>query len=366
MDPLTHALLGATVGQALCGGTLGKRALLWGAVGGVLPDLDMVAVVTGPMGEFLHHRGPTHSLLLGLGGGLAIGYALGRRRAAAEPGTLAAWMGLLAASILSHPLLDLFTTYGIRLLWPFSNRRFALDAVPIVDPVYTLLLLAAVVLGWRKGSLSDVARISAGTVLALTTVYLFYGLWLNGRAEARARASLAGEGIHGADVRAHPTLLQLYLRRLVVREGRELRVGWLSLWGNTPPVWHRVVVPEDPLIAKARDSDEGRILEWFAAGETAFRLENTPSGPVVEIDDLRYGFPTQPQEGLWGIRFRFGSDGRPLGGVERFHRSWPLPAARIPAEIWRLTFRAGGARRRRNSRRRRRSRRRSLPGWTPW
>ena len=43
MDTLTQGLLGATCGQALYGRRLGKSAITWGALVGMVPDLDMLA-----------------------------------------------------------------------------------------------------------------------------------------------------------------------------------------------------------------------------------------------------------------------------------------------------------------------------------
>ena len=44
MDTATQALLGAVVGQAGFSHKLGRRALIWGAVGGLLPDLDVFSI----------------------------------------------------------------------------------------------------------------------------------------------------------------------------------------------------------------------------------------------------------------------------------------------------------------------------------
>jgi len=338
MDTLTQALLGATFGQAGFGHRLGRRAVVWGALAGVIPDLDIVAAATGPMGEFLYHRGPTHSLWFGPLAGAAIGYAFWRWHARQERGTLAAWSGLFVVAILTHPLLDVFTTYGTQLLWPFSHRRFALDGIAIVDPVYSLALVAALIVGRRRGEGSRVARAAAAVALAVTTVYLFHGVWLNRETEARVRSGLEAEGIRGADVEAYPTLLQIYLRRVVVRHGDEVRVGWLSLWNPKPPAWQRFTLARHPLIDKARRSEEGRIFEWFALGQTSPRIEMTAEGAVVEIDDLRYGFPSRPEEGLWGLRFRFDGAGRLAAPVHRFNRPLPLPAGAALAQIWRFTF----------------------------
>ena len=76
MDPLTQGLLGATCGQALYGRRLGKSAITWGALVGVLPDLDIVATPLAPMAEWLWHRGPTHALWFGLVVGPALGWLI--------------------------------------------------------------------------------------------------------------------------------------------------------------------------------------------------------------------------------------------------------------------------------------------------
>jgi inner membrane protein len=68
MEPVTQGLLGAAFGQALCGKSLGKRALTFGAFAGMLPDVDVVMNWSGPMGEFLYHRGFTHSVGSGRSG----------------------------------------------------------------------------------------------------------------------------------------------------------------------------------------------------------------------------------------------------------------------------------------------------------
>ena len=85
MDPPTHGLLGAALGQAFFGRTLGRRALLWGAVGGMLPDVDIVMTATGPMGEWLYHRGVTHALCLPPLVGPLLGALVWRRERRRDP-----------------------------------------------------------------------------------------------------------------------------------------------------------------------------------------------------------------------------------------------------------------------------------------
>ena len=44
MDSLTQIVLGAAVGEATLGRKVGNKALLWGAIAGTIPDLDVVYI----------------------------------------------------------------------------------------------------------------------------------------------------------------------------------------------------------------------------------------------------------------------------------------------------------------------------------
>ena len=64
MDSLTQIVLGAACGEAVAGKKLGNRAMLWGAVGGTIPDLDVFAVFfTDEITSTSFHRGFMHSML---------------------------------------------------------------------------------------------------------------------------------------------------------------------------------------------------------------------------------------------------------------------------------------------------------------
>ncbi|TNE54673.1 MAG: metal-dependent hydrolase [Bacteroidetes bacterium] len=64
MDSLTQIVLGAACGEAVAGRKLGNRAMLWGAIGGTIPDLDVMAeFFTDRMTAMAFHRGFMHSML---------------------------------------------------------------------------------------------------------------------------------------------------------------------------------------------------------------------------------------------------------------------------------------------------------------
>ena len=64
MDSLTQIVLGAACGEAVAGRKLGNRAMLWGAIGGTIPDLDVFAhFFTDHINAVSFHRGFMHSFL---------------------------------------------------------------------------------------------------------------------------------------------------------------------------------------------------------------------------------------------------------------------------------------------------------------
>ena len=322
MDPFSQALLGAAVGYGVAGRRLGRRAALWGALAGAAPDLDMLF---GPdfFTQLRVHRGVTHSLWFGPVVGTVWAWALVRRwRRRGRPEPLLPWIGVFVLALLSHPLLDVCTTYGTQLLAPFSDARFAWHAVPVIEPRYTLILLAGLAAaGWLR---------SRGHAIALLTVlvsscYLGWGWWLNQRAIAAAEAQLAAAGLT-AEVHAFPAFMQLAQRRLVAFTADEVRVGLVDAADPGCIAWDRAPRAPDPWAERLRDTREGAIFSWFTAGVDTWQVAETPDGRRVEISDLRYGLDTDPRRGLWGVRAEFISDGRLRAAPEHFyapiHWSW--------------------------------------------
>ena len=64
MDSLTQIILGAAVGEIALGKKIGNRALIWGGIGGTIPDLDVLANgFMSSIDALAFHRSITHSIL---------------------------------------------------------------------------------------------------------------------------------------------------------------------------------------------------------------------------------------------------------------------------------------------------------------
>ena len=63
MDSLTQIVLGAAVGEAVLGKKVGNKAMLYGAIAGTIPDLDVISsFFTDTVTALEIHRGFTHSV----------------------------------------------------------------------------------------------------------------------------------------------------------------------------------------------------------------------------------------------------------------------------------------------------------------
>jgi inner membrane protein len=63
LDSISQVVLGAAVGEAVLGKKIGNRAMLWGAVAGTIPDLDVIGnLFMSEIDSLAFHRGISHSL----------------------------------------------------------------------------------------------------------------------------------------------------------------------------------------------------------------------------------------------------------------------------------------------------------------
>ena len=64
MDSVSQFALGAAIGEATLGRSLGRKALIVGGLLGTLPDLDVVVRYADAVDSFTYHRSWSHSLIV--------------------------------------------------------------------------------------------------------------------------------------------------------------------------------------------------------------------------------------------------------------------------------------------------------------
>lgn len=319
MDTVTQVLLGATIGAAAFQHRLGRAAIVIGGIGGLVPDLDLVSSLGGPWSSLVHHRGATHSLLFAPLMAWPFAWAshrvVSRRDGPGRGVPLTTHAHLWFWALFTHPLLDLFTTYGTQLLWPISNHRFSLDGVSIIDPVYSLPLAVALAFAWRAGATPTRTARWARGALAFTTACLLAGWGINTAIESKAPARWAEQDL--VEVRAIPSFANLLYWRVIARDRDgavhvdfySLRAGWQGRDATMPRL-------DDPRVDAVRAREEGRILTWFSEGWIEWRWEEGAEGRVLWGEDQRYGAYTDPTLSMMAARVTFADDGQTVQSVE--------------------------------------------------
>lgn len=257
MDPITHTLTGAALGQA---GLKRRTALAWPAllIGANLPDVDVLALFASDAQALAFRRGWTHGVLamallpLLLTGALLLWSKLRDRRRGTpvRPGPL---LLISALAVWSHPVLDWLNIYGIRLGMPFSGRWFYGDALFIVDPWVWLVLALGAWLARRRGAAP--ARLSLG-VFAAYAVAMWAG-------SAAVRSAVPDRVAEGRVVAAPVPLNPLARRVLAETEDRYLR-GRAALGGEVEMEPPGGGIPKRWELADAasRDLEARRFLTW--------------------------------------------------------------------------------------------------------
>lgn len=145
MDSISQIVLGAAVGEAVCGKRAGNKALYWGALAGTIPDLDILASPFLDMvGELTFHRSITHSFFFAFLVSPLLGWLV-KKLYAKDETTCKDWTLLFFLGFTTHALLDSFTTWGTQLFYPFSSYGVAFHTIFVIDPLYTVPFLICTV-----------------------------------------------------------------------------------------------------------------------------------------------------------------------------------------------------------------------------
>lgn len=300
MDSLTHLALGACVGEVMLGRTLGKKALLVGAVAQSLPDIDGIAGLWLPMSaNLLAHRGITHSLVVAplAAGVLAV---LLRRWCWARTVPLRYWIFFLTVQLCLHNLLDTTNAYGTGLLEPFSTQRFSAYLLYVADPFFTIPLLVTAVLLGIVFQQVHLRKIGAMVALIWAGGYLGYAALNKARLEEPIRRSLVKRGVPYSRISTIPTPLNTWLWYVIATTDRGYYIGYRSVFEKPGQLTEFTYFPNSESLLKEVLPDGSRIdssrllrvdaagvrrLRQFARGEYVVEKRSD----TVAINVLRFG-----------------------------------------------------------------------------
>lgn len=327
MDSLSQIVLGAALTAAIVPSQHRRAALLAGAALGTLPDLDSLVLLPlglDPVDNMTWHRGPSHSLFV-LVPLAALIWAVFKRLGGRVAESPVRWFWAIELALVTHPLLDALTVYGTQLWWPLPVSPTMWSTLFIIDLAYTLPLLVACVLAWRRrdGRGSQRALVLG---LALSSLYVGWSFVAKAQVDRAADQALAAMGLQDAPRFSVPTPFNTLLWQVVAMTPDGYLTGQYSLVADDGPVRMHPRTSDVEAMAAVHDFPAVARLRWFNHG---FMSAREVDGQLV-LSDLRMGL--EPD-----FTFRFvvaERDGDSWRAVAPTQAPWPTDTIRRLPEVW--------------------------------
>jgi len=303
MDTVTQVALGAAVGEAVAGRQVGRRAMLWGGLCGLFPDLDVLVPLGDAVKDFTYHRGASHSLFV-LAALTPLFVWLIRKLHPQFARFRTRWVLLVFLAFYTHVLLDCLTVYGTQIFWPLRVPPVMGSTVFIIDPTYSVPLFLGVLAALMLSREKALGHAVNTVCLMLTTAYLLWSVGAKMHVEQTAHAALARQNIAADRVLTVPTPFNTLLWRVLAMDAGGYYEGYYSLLDADRNIRFTRYASNEALLQGIEEHWPVQRLQWFTHGFYAVEQ----MGNDIVITDLRMGL-----EPYYVFRFKVGETGNPHG-----------------------------------------------------
>jgi len=345
MDSLTQIVLGAAVSEAALGKKIGNRAMVWGAIAGTIPDLDVVSnLFMTPIQSLAFHRGITHSALIDLLLALGMGFIVHKMYAwhnhkwvgmtswlillifvtltpslvsglsvfgvvwslifggiggwlvyhrYQRPGYKTAeasiweWQWMFILALVTHPILDCFTTYGTQILLPFSTDRVSFNNIAVADPAYTLPFLTCVIIAMFYKKDDPKRRFWNYLGLTISSLYMLFTIYNKSKINTIFTESLDSQGIIYNRYMTSPTILNNVLWTGIAETDSAYYYGSYSFFDKEKKINFNKLKKSDQSFSQGLSNDPTlKTLRWFSNDYFILEQANQDS---LKYYDLRFG-----------------------------------------------------------------------------
>lgn len=285
MDSLTQIVLGASVGEAVLGKKVGNKAILWGAIAGTIPDLDVILrSFTDEISATQMHRGFSHSIVFAVLIAPLLGWIAKKIHFKLKDVSFKDWTKLFFLTTVTHPLLDAHTTWGTQFFWPF-NYRLAYQNIFVVDPLYTLpfLMFLIIVMTLKK---DNPKRSKFNTIgLSVSTTYLILTLIFKWISFQEFKEGLKNQEIEYVEMDTKPSPLNAILWSSLIETKKGYRTAYYSLFDKKDITYSKEFLKNHHLLKPYLDQKVIKQLIDISAGW--YRIEEK-NGRLL-FWDLRFG-----------------------------------------------------------------------------
>lgn len=278
MDSLTQIALGASVSAAVGFKPFGRKVLITGALLGTLPDLDVLLNYHTAIDNFTFHRSFSHSLFVLSALSLLLYWLVLLFKPKLSTHKLSLFL-VIFLPLITHPLLDAFTTYGTQLWWPMNSPPISLSSIFIIDPLYTIPLLIAGIGLWIKQNSQKWYNINL-LMLSISSVYLIQGYAQHWYIKHQV---MSDPITNNSQIFISPAPFNTVIWRVLSYHDDVYYEAFTNVLNDTPLKWQTFNTGRT--LIDQFDSTELQRLEWFSGGLLQFVEEDKK----LVATDLRIG-----------------------------------------------------------------------------
>ena len=364
MDSLTQIVLGAAAGEVVLGKKIGNRAMLWGAIGGTIPDMDVLGkFFLSSIDNLAFHRGITHSIFFSVVAAILFGWlihsmykspyhkwiaifcralavilvgfalnfllrlffqnaliptiimALGMtfllywsskkryfdQEIELPDANIRDWQWLMFWALFTHPILDCFTMYGTQLFAPFSKTRVAWSTISVADPLYTVPFIICLIVASTFHRSAAKRRFWNYLGIGISSAYLLFTVYNKQRMNNMYESSMEKQGIAFERYVTSPSILNNILWTCTAETKDGYYQGQYSLF-DTKEINFIPISKNHDLLNENESNETIKTLRWFC--EDYYKVVQKADGSYM-FNDLRFGsFGGEKEEDLEFI-FRF-------------------------------------------------------------
>ena len=301
MDSLTQIVLGGAVGEAVLGKKVGNKAILWGAIGGTIPDLDTIpGLFLDTVSRLEIHRGFSHSIVFAILISPLFGFLISKVYKKKKEASWWGWTQLMFWAIFTHPLLDIFTTWGTQLFWP-SEWRITIQSIFVIDPLYTLPFLVCLlaVLFLKR---SNPKRLKWNRIgIALSSFYLLITVGLKLYVDGVFETALSQKGYEYSRFDSRPTPLNAILWTSNIELDGSFLITYYSIFDANKNLEFFEFQKNEYLLNPYRNDPKIEKLIQLTKG--FYTIEKTPDG--IAMNDLRFGLTEGFDQGKGDFVFTY-------------------------------------------------------------
>ena len=279
MDSLTQIVLGAAVGEAVLGKKVGNKAMVFGAIAGTIPDLDIIArYFTDTVTAVEVHRGFSHSIFFAI--------------------LFAPVFGCLVYKLLPKKEAT-WKEWSWLFFWPFETR-LAFQNIFVIDPLYTIPFLVFLVLTLFQKRTSERRRKFNRLGLVVSSIYLVFTLVLKGISFQKFTQALEEQQIVYTDIDTRPAPFNTVLWQANIATDDAYLIANYSFF-DSKPISFESYPKNHKFLGDLKHEDKVKRLIKIAEGWYVISKENNQ----LYFNDLRFGLMSlDPKEKDFAFKYQ--------------------------------------------------------------